>query len=93
MAVQANRLFLLLDPRTRRVVDLCTGPAANGDCPSYVAGQPIPCEGFRVIPLRRTSADGLPFLVDHAEGTRCPLAWVDEGLRDAEGGLGSPEAC
>ncbi|MGA8016919.1 MAG: hypothetical protein WCB85_13475 [Candidatus Dormiibacterota bacterium] len=30
-----------------------------------------------MIPMRRTRADGLPFLVDPAEGNRCPLAWVD----------------
>jgi hypothetical protein len=86
MSTQLDRLFLLLDPQTRRVVDLCTGPAATGDCPSYVAGQPLPCEGFRVVPLRQTSANGLPFLVGHCEGAHCPLAWIDAGLSAAEGG-------
>jgi len=89
----ADRLFLMLDPRTRRVVDLCTGPAESGDCPSYVAGQTLPCEGCRVVPLRRTSANGLPFLVGLCEGTRCPLAWVNAGLSDPAGDLdaGGPD--
>ena len=82
MSTPADRLFLMLDPRTRRVVDLCTGPAESGDCPSYVAGQPLPCEGYRVVPLRQTSANGLPFLVGLCEGTRCPLAWVNAGLAE-----------
>jgi hypothetical protein len=83
MSTPADRLFLMLDPRTRRVVDLCTGPAESGDCPSYVSGQSLPCEGFRVVPVRQTSANGLPFLVGLCEGTRCPLAWVNAGLSEA----------
>ena len=78
MSTRTDRLFLLLDPHTRRVVDLCTGPTPSGDCPSHVAGQRLTCAGYRVVPLRRTSANGLPFLVAHSEGTRCPLAWVLE---------------
>ena len=74
----ADRLFLLLDPHTRRVVDLCTGPTAAGDCPAYVAGQPLTCAGYRVVPVRQTSANGLPFLVDEPDGPRCPLAWIDD---------------
>ena len=84
MTTQADRLFLLLDPHTRRVVDLCTGPTPSGDCPSHVAGQRLTCAGYRVVPLRRTSANGLPFLVGEREGPRCPLAWLDEGETDAE---------
>ena len=84
MTTQADRLFLLLDPHTRRVVDLCTGPTPSGDCPSHVAGQRLTCAGYRVVPLRRTSANGLPFLVGEREGPRCPLAWLDEGETGAE---------
>ena len=84
-----DRLFLLLDPHTRRVVDLCTGPTAAGDCPAYVAGQPLTCAGFRVVPVRQTSANGLPFLVDDSEGPRCPLAWIDEAEpKENAGGAG-----
>jgi hypothetical protein len=86
MTTPADRLFLLLDPRTRRVVDICTGPTATGDCRAYVAGQPLTCAGFRVVPLRRTSANGLPFLVDECDGPRCPLAWLDEGEPKVEAG-------
>jgi hypothetical protein len=91
MSNSTDRLFLLLDPQTRRVIDLCTGPSPNGDCPSFVGGQPLPCEGYRVVPLRRTSANGLPFLVADSEGNRCPLAWVIEGSTAPEGG-GTPTA-
>ena len=86
MTTSADRLFLLLDPHTRRVVDICTGPTATGDCPAYVAGQPLTCAGVRVVPLRRTSANGLPFLVDEGEGPRCPLAWLDQGAEETDGG-------
>jgi hypothetical protein len=79
MSTPADRLFLLLDPHTRRVADICTGPTATGDCPAYLAGQPLTCAGFRVVPIRQTSANGLPFLVDESEGPRCPLAWLDDG--------------
>jgi len=87
MTTQADRLFLLLDPHTRRVADICTGPTATGDCPAYLAGQPLTCAGFRVVPIRQTSANGLPFLVDESEGPRCPLAWLDDagGARAASG--------
>ena len=86
MSAQVDRLFILLDPETRRVIDLCSGPAAEGACPRYVAGQPLPCEGYKVIPLRSTSANGLPFRVGPSAGTRCPLAWLDSSLDGAEEG-------
>ncbi len=86
MSTRTDRLFLLLDPQTRRVIDLCTGPSPSGDCPSFVGGQPLPCEGYRVLPQRRTSADGLPFLVASSEGNRCPMAWLLEGSTATEGG-------
>lgn len=86
MSTPADRLFLLLDPRTRRVADICTGPAPTGDCPAYLAGQPLTCAGFRVVPIRQTSANGLPFLVDESEGPRCPLAWLDDGEQAADAG-------
>jgi len=87
MATDADRLFILLDPQTRRVIDLCYGPAADGACPRYVAGQQLPCEGYKVIPLRRTSANGLPFRVGRCDSARCPLAWLDSGENGAVEGL------
>ena len=76
MPAEPDQLFALVDPRSHRVVAFCTGPGLSGECPNFVPGQPLPCGGRRVIPMRRTCADGLPFLVDPAEGNRCPLAWV-----------------
>jgi len=87
MLTEADRLFILLDPETRRVIDLCYGPASDGACPRYVAGQQLPCEGYKVIPLRRTSANGLPFRVGRCDSARCPLAWLDSGEDGAVGGL------
>lgn len=74
---EPDRLFALVDRHSRKAVAFCSGPGPSGECPNFVPGQPLPCEGHRVIPMRRTRADGLPFLVEPAEGNRCPLAWVD----------------
>ena len=87
MSIRADRLFLLLDPITRRVVDLCTGPGRDGECPQHVAGQPLPCEARRVVPIRQTPANGLPFMVGPREDDRCPMAWVDAGGIDAGNGI------
>ncbi|MGD0833965.1 MAG: hypothetical protein ABSA40_05995 [Candidatus Dormibacteria bacterium] len=91
----ADRLFLILDPRSRRVVEICTGPGPDGRCPSFVADQAPPCVGFRVVPLRQTSANGLPFFVAYDEGDHCPLAWLDAGEAGeapTETGAGTPPA-
>ncbi len=89
----ADRLFLILDPRSRRVVEICTGPGADGRCPSFVTDQAPPCVGFRVIPMRQTSANGPPFFVAYHEGDHCPLAWLDAdetGGAPAETGIPAP---
>jgi len=78
-----NRLFALVDPRTRHTIGFCAGPGPSGECPSFVAGQPIPCEGYRLVPMKGTSVNGLPFLAKACEGDRCPLAWVDSLAADA----------
>ena len=80
----ADRLFLILDPRSGHVVEICTGPGPDGRCPSFVADQPPLCAGHRVIPLRQTSANGLPFFVAFHEGDHCPLAWLDADDARAE---------
>ena len=81
MPAGKNRLFAMVDPRSRHAIGYCAGPGPSGECPSFVAGQPLPCEGYRLVPQHGTSVDGLPFLVEPGSGSRCPLAWVD----DAEG--------
>jgi hypothetical protein len=78
----ADRLFLILDPRSRRVAGICTGPGPDGRCKSFVPDQEPPCAGHRVVPLRQTAANGLPFFVSFHEGDHCPLAWLDAGEPD-----------
>ncbi|HYA00134.1 MAG TPA: hypothetical protein VEK76_07255 [Candidatus Binatia bacterium] len=93
MPAEGDRLFVLVDARSRHAVGICNGPGPSGECPSYVPGQPLPCEGRRVVPMRRTSVNGLPFLVDPSEGNRCPLAWVDSVTPEvAEPGDAAPES-
>ena len=89
----ADRLFLILDPRSRRVVEICTGPGLDGRCPSFVVDQAPPCAGYRVIPLRQTAANGLPFFIAFHEGDHCPLAWLDAddpGVEPAGSGAPTP---
>jgi len=74
-----DRLFSLVDPVTRHQIALCTGPDEHGACPSAHGGLP-PCAGLRVVPLRGTPANGLPFTVSGASSGRCPLAWVAEPM-------------
>lgn len=91
-AAEADRLSALVDRWSRRAVGFCSGPGPAGECPSLVAGQPLPCEGKRVVPMRQTLANGLPFLVDPRESDRCPMAWVDSfALDEASPALVSPE--
>jgi hypothetical protein len=71
------RLFAIVSRQDGKLVDLCPGPSPDGRCPRAEAGQ-VPCAGERVVPLRGTTADGLPFSVAaDASGPRCPLDWVD----------------
>jgi hypothetical protein len=74
---QRERLYLMIDPATRKLVDMCTGPAPDGTCPRSDT-PPFDCVGLRVIPNGGTDVDGLPFTVTSADDGRCPLAWVDE---------------
>ena len=46
---QHERLFLMTDPATRKVVGLCTGPDSNGKCPR-ASEPPFDCIGLRVVP-------------------------------------------
>ena len=79
-----DRLFSLVDPITRHQIALCTGPDQDGMCPSAHEGQP-PCAGLRVVPLRGTPANGLPFTVSGGTPGRCPLAWVAEPMDESAG--------
>jgi hypothetical protein len=72
----ADRFFSIVDPSSRRLVGLCTGPDDDGSCPTTAEGA-LPCEGRQVIPLRGTPVDGLPFTVTAAPSPVCPLAWID----------------
>ncbi len=74
---QHERLFLMTDPATRKLVGMCTGPDSEGKCPR-VAEPPFDCVGLRVILSGGRDADGLPFTVTAAPDGRCPFAWIDE---------------
>lgn len=73
----ADRLFAIVSGQDGKLVNLCPGPFQDGDCSRAETG-PVPCAGARVVPLRGTVADGLPFSVAvDASAPRCPLEWVD----------------
>jgi hypothetical protein len=72
-----DRLFLMTDPATHKVVSMCTGPDADGRCPR-ASEPPYDCVGLRVVPAAGSGADGLPFTVTASADGRCPLAWLDE---------------
>ena len=72
-----DRLFQIVDPVTNKLVDICTGPTPIGGCPRADT-PPYDCIGLRVVPMRGTLADGLPFTATSARNGRCPLAWVDD---------------
>jgi hypothetical protein len=72
-----DRLFAMTEAGTRHALGFCHGPDTAGRCPSFVPGQPLPCAGRRVVPMRGTVADGLPFRVTAWADGRCPLAWLD----------------
>ena len=71
----ADRLFMIVDPATGRMVGLCQGPDHGSRC-GQAEAPPLPCEGYRVVPVRGTSANGLPFSVGKTVSARCPMAWV-----------------
>ena len=74
---QHERLFLMTDSATRKLVGMCTGPDSEGKCPR-AAEPPFDCVGLRVILSGGRDADGLPFTVTAAPDGRCPFAWIDE---------------
>lgn len=75
MTLTRRRLFLILDPQNRMLVDTCSGPTAAGECPQAVDGA-IPCSGMRVLPVHGTEADGFPTYVAEQTYGGCPLAWI-----------------
>lgn len=74
---ERERLFLMVDPATRKVVSMCAGPDPDGHCPRATK-PPYDCVGLRIVPAAGTGADGLPFTVTPAPDGRCPLAWINE---------------
>jgi hypothetical protein len=73
-----DRLFAIVSRLNGKLVNLCPGPSPDGRCSRAETGQ-VPCADARVVPLRGTTAVGLPFSVAaDATGPRCPLAWVDQ---------------
>ena len=73
----ADRLFAIVSNQDGKLVNLCPGPSPDGECASAANGL-VPCAGARVMPLRGTVADGLPFSVGaDATAPRCPLEWVE----------------
>ncbi len=72
-----ERLVLMTDPATHKVIAMCTGPDSPGRCPR-ASEPPYDCLGLRLVPAAGTSADGLPFTVTAAPDGRCPLAWINE---------------
>ena len=78
MADSADRLFEIIGVQDGKLRNLCPGPSPGGLCSRTEMG-PVPCAGARVVPLRGTSADGLPFSVAaDQQGPRCPLEWVNQ---------------
>ena len=76
MTDPADRLFAIVSRPDGKLVNLCPGPSVDGRCSKDGTGL-VPCAGARVVPLRGTMADGLPFSVGaDATGPRCPLDWV-----------------
>lgn len=73
----ADLLFMIVDPATGRLVGLCQGPDHGSRC-GRAEAPPLPCEGFRVVPVRGTRARGLPFTVGKTVSNRCPMAWVEQ---------------
>ena len=72
-----DRLFLMTDPATHKVVSMCTGPDDHGRCPR-ASEPPYDCVGLRMIPAAGSAADGLPFTVTATADGRCPLAWLND---------------
>lgn len=73
----SERLFAIVRRPGGHLDNLCPGPLPDGTCARVESGT-LPCAGERVIPLRGTAANGLPFTVPAGlRGPRCPMAWVD----------------
>lgn len=77
-ADSAERLFAIVSRRDGTLMNLCAGPSPHGRCSRVERGE-IPCAGARVIPMRGTAADGLPFsIASGQQGPVCPLTWLDQ---------------
>jgi len=73
----ADRLFAIVSRPNGKLMNLCQGPSLIGRCSRAETGE-VPCAGARVVPMRGTAANGLPFSVAvDQRGPRSPLDWVD----------------
>ncbi|HYM50452.1 MAG TPA: hypothetical protein VET65_07730 [Candidatus Limnocylindrales bacterium] len=75
--MNANRVFVALDPVTDEVLYVCSGGTPDGRCPR-AAQPPYICQGLRIVAVQGTGHDGLSFTVNEMAPGRCPAAWVDE---------------
>jgi hypothetical protein len=77
-ADSAERLFAIVSRRDGTLLNLCPGPSPDGGCSKAERGD-VPCAGARVISMRGTAADGLPFSIAAGQqGPMCPLKWLDQ---------------
>lgn len=68
-----DRMILILDARTRAVVEQCNGPDDDGECPNAHGGA-VPCAGRRIVPAYGTGIEGWRLTVVDADRHTCPLA-------------------
>jgi hypothetical protein len=74
----AERIFTIVSRWDGKLMNLCSGPSPDGRCSRADRGE-LPCAGARVVPLRGTAADGLPFSIAVGQqGPVCPLSWLDQ---------------
>jgi hypothetical protein len=75
--MEPERTFVMTDPVTDEVLWVCSGAAADGQCPHAVT-PPYVCQGLRVVATHGTRHDGAWFIVSEMRPGRCPAAWIDE---------------
>ena len=69
-----DRLILILDEKTRALVDQCHGPDDEGLCPRRREGHKVPCAGRRVVPVYGTGIEGWRLTLLHTGESACPIA-------------------
>jgi hypothetical protein len=63
--------LFILDEATRREVQRCTGPAADGSCPRVAIGDVLPCAGHALMPAG-SGASAQPYAVS-GQAMLCPV--------------------